>query len=724
MCMKKTILIALFLCLAGSMTSYAYTTAVHEDDFEDRVIGDPTEGWHWYDNAASHVGQYVDFEGSIVREHTGEISVGANKRFGYKTDIEMTGNTSDDPCDYIIELDIRNLQGNWDPHEIEIWILTYNPDTGGGTYGYGLPLLELYQEDEWVHLEYNLGELVELSRTWWEGTEWDMMNPTWAYEIGGPPWPGVEVEESWTQVFLVDNLKITMSAEPPEFAREAVPEDQSIDIPRDVVLSWTPGIYADKRDVYFGTSADDVNEASVDNPLGVLVAQDSQETTYDPPGLLDYDQTYYWRVVEINDAEPNSPWIGKLWSFTTANFILIEDFEDYNDYEPDTIWNTWLDGYGDPTNGSSAGYPEPDFVADEHYLEDRIVRSGLWSMPVFYDNSTATLSEVTRAIDSSVSDWTVDDVITLTLFYQGDAANVAELMYVVVDNVVVTNDNANAAVAADWTRWDIPLQSLADQGVNLSNVGSLTIGFGDKANPASGGGSGHVFFDDIRLYRAIPEPEPEPEPVEPAEPVDPGTEGLIAYYPMDGDVSDGSGNGNDGTIIGNPGFVDGVAGQAIDLDGDGDYVDCGDNPLFGMQETNEMTAACWLTIRSIPAAWAGIVAKGEHAWRMSNVNLDPRFHFGISFWTEPTPSIDGVTAVGYDEWHHVAGVYGNGSVSVYLDGVLDASAETSTPIMANEYNVEIGRNPEGTDRTWDGLIDELLIYNRALSENEILFLAQ
>ena len=137
-----------------------------------------------------------------------------------------------------------------------------------------------------------------------------------------------------------------------------------------------------------------------------------------------------------------------------------------------------------------------------------------------------------------------------------------------------------------------------------------------------------------------------------------------------------------------------------------------------------MTAACWVTIRSIPAAWAGIVAKGEHAWRMSNVNLDNRFHFGISFWTEPTPSIDGVTVVGMDEWHHVAGVYGGGSVAVYLDGVLDASAETSTPIMANEFNVEIGRNPEGTDRTWDGLIDELLIYNRALSENEVLFLAQ
>jgi hypothetical protein len=377
----------------------------------------------------------------------------------------------------------------------------------------------------------------------------------------------------------------------------------------------------------------------------------------------------------------------------------------------------------DSTNGSTAGYPDPDFVAGEHYLEDTIVRSGLWSMPVFYDNGAFPLSEVTRTIDSSVSNWTVDDVITLTLFYYGDPNNIAEPMYVVVDDVVVTNDNANAALVTEWTRWDISLQSLADQGVNLNNVGSLTIGFGDKANPASGGGAGHVFFDDIRLYRSIPEQEPEPEPEEPAESVDPGTEGLVAYYPLDGDVSDGSGNGNDGTIMGNPGFVDGVAGQAMDLDGDGDYVDCGDNPLFGMQETNQITVATWVSIRSIPAAWAGIVAKGEHAWRMSNVNLDNRYHFGISFWDQPTPSVDGVTVVGVDEWHHVAGVFDGANIMVYLDGALDASVETSTPIMANEFNVEIGRNPEGTDRTWDGLIDEVMVYNRALSAGEVLYLA-
>jgi hypothetical protein len=211
-------------------------------------------------------------------------------------------------------------------------------------------------------------------------------------------------------------------------------------------------------------------------------------------------------------------------------------------------------------------------------------------------------------------------------------------------------------------------------------------------------------------------------------PIDPGTDGLVAYYPLDaayrGSTPDASGNGLDGSIMGDPAFVEGVVGQAIDLDGDGDYIDCGGAEMLGMQETNAMTVASWVSIRSIPAAWAGVVAKGEHAWRVSNVNLDQRYHFGISFWQEPNFSVDGATVVGVDEWHHVAGTFDGANINIYVDGVLDGNTPTETPIMANEFNVEIGRNPEGTDRTWDGLIDEVLIYNRALSLNEVMFLAQ
>jgi len=325
MWIKKTILIALFLCLAGSMTSFA-DVIVHEDNYEDRAIGSGTEGWLWANGACTHSGQYAEYGGSIVREHTGNVNnsqTGAvNTRYGYKTDIAMSGNTSSDPADYTIELDIRNLQGDWDPHPIEIFVLTYNSSAGTGTYGYGLPTLDIAQADEWVHVKYNLADL---TKTWWEGTNWDMTNPTWSYEIGGPPYPGtsVAVGESWTQVFLVDNLKITMITEPAvvEFATDPVPDDEETDVCRDVVLSWTPGFYAPEingHQVFFSDDFNDVNEG-VDG-----VIQDTN--TYTPPELLQWGTTYYWRVDEANSTAPTGWDQGDVWQFTVELFAFpIED---------------------------------------------------------------------------------------------------------------------------------------------------------------------------------------------------------------------------------------------------------------------------------------------------------------------------------------------------------------------------------------------------------------
>ncbi len=98
----------------------------------------------------------------------------------------------------------------------------------------------------------------------------------------------------------------------------------------------------------------------------------------------------------------------------------------------------------------------------------------------------------------------MNGVDTLTIWFRGDGANAAETMYVVLNGSAgVDNDNPDAALASRWTEWNIPLQAFADQGVNLTNVNSITLGFGNRANPTAGG-AGMVFFDDIRLYRPTP----------------------------------------------------------------------------------------------------------------------------------------------------------------------------------------------------------------------------
>ncbi len=105
-------------------------------------------------------------------------------------------------------------------------------------------------------------------------------------------------------------------------------------------------------------------------------------------------------------------------------------------------------------------------------------------------------------------DWTENGVNTLTIWFRGDSANAAETLYVALnDSAVVNYDNPDAAQTGRWTEWMIPLQTFADQGVNLTNVNTISLGFGNKSNPQAGG-SGTMYFDDIRLYPPPPEPAP------------------------------------------------------------------------------------------------------------------------------------------------------------------------------------------------------------------------
>ncbi|MCO4838856.1 MAG: hypothetical protein KC447_01895, partial [Rhodobacteraceae bacterium] len=101
-------------------------------------------------------------------------------------------------------------------------------------------------------------------------------------------------------------------------------------------------------------------------------------------GILEWDTTYYWRIDEANNANADSPWTGPLWSFTTANFLIIDDMESYNDIdegEPGSnrIYLAWIDGFDNPAaNGSVVGNLNAPFA------EQTIVNNGIQSMPMAY----------------------------------------------------------------------------------------------------------------------------------------------------------------------------------------------------------------------------------------------------------------------------------------------------------------------------------------------------
>ena len=98
------------------------------------------------------------------------------------------------------------------------------------------------------------------------------------------------------------------------------PSPRAADIPCDVVLQWTSSFFAQSHDVYLGTSYEAVSNASRDNPLDVMVSQGQTATTYDPPGMLEFSKTYYWRVDFVGPGPLFLVFKGPVLYFTTEPF--------------------------------------------------------------------------------------------------------------------------------------------------------------------------------------------------------------------------------------------------------------------------------------------------------------------------------------------------------------------------------------------------------------------
>jgi hypothetical protein len=125
----------------------------------------------------------------------------------------------------------------------------------------------------------------------------------------------------YDHILTAEEVAAAMVGVAPQLAGEPSPEDAVVDVPREVVLSWSPGDFAVTHDVYLGTTFDDVNNADAANPLGVLVSQGQTTDSYDA-GILAFGQTYYWRIDEVNGAPDNTVFKGDVWSFMTEPFSI------------------------------------------------------------------------------------------------------------------------------------------------------------------------------------------------------------------------------------------------------------------------------------------------------------------------------------------------------------------------------------------------------------------
>jgi len=285
------------------------------------------------------------------------------------------------------------------------------------------------------------------------------------------------------------------------------PGNNSIDVVIDSVLSWKPGKFAATYNLYLGKDMNDITDVNTANLASYpnVTSANVSVPTYGP-GLLDFNTNYYWRVDAVNNVHPDSPWKGKVWSFTTGSYLVIDDFESYNDLNVDEegsnrIYFTWTDGYDNPSvNGSTIGYPDPDFANDEHFVETEIVHGGNQSGPLLYNNTIASYSEVSLGTDQMTigQDWTQKGIDTLSIWFYGDPNNAGtQQLYVKLNNSKVPISGIDLTQAA-WQNAEI---SLADFGINLANVTQLVVGL---ERTGAAGTEGILFMDDIRLYKLVP----------------------------------------------------------------------------------------------------------------------------------------------------------------------------------------------------------------------------
>jgi hypothetical protein len=290
------------------------------------------------------------------------------------------------------------------------------------------------------------------------------------------------------------------------------PGDGVSGVPRTPILSWKPGDYAPPANghyVYFGP----------DDPANMVLAPGQPQTPNNyTPSPLDLGRTYYWAVDEVNTTPPGSVNPGKIWEFTVADHLVLDDMETY-DESTDWIFLTWKDGIGNVSctggNGTgsalsllttgASGSPQAMRYA---YDNDGTVTLPCPPNPVearaYYSKIEVQAADLPSAIGSN---WTTGGARALSLRFYGEPNSVLAPMWIELADNIGGKDKMLYGTYADedtadmndgaWHEWTVALDDF--DGVDETNVKSMAIGIGTEGS-GSPGGTGTLYIDDVRLY--------------------------------------------------------------------------------------------------------------------------------------------------------------------------------------------------------------------------------
>jgi concanavalin A-like lectin/glucanase superfamily protein/hapalindole biogenesis HpiC1 cyclase-like protein/Big-like domain-containing protein len=480
-------------------------------------------------------------------------------------------------------------------------------------------------------------------------------------------------------------------------------------------ITWLLDESIDYCDVYFGT-----NPNVTSNPKVVNGQTQGKIEIYDPPNNLADDTIYYWRVdTTIDEVES----IGGVWSFTTGHeSMILEDFDGYGDSAE--FLSSWSNG-----TGASISLDELLNIMD-----------------FTYDCTSSPWQCAAQKTFASPQDWSGNAWVALQINFHGDENNDPETMFLTLSDgssntATVTNSDPCVTTNCWLQVWDVELALFGDDGVDLDDVTSFSIGFGDGVSP---GGTGTMYFNDILLYhdRCLPEMGPAGDLNADCSVDDqdlaifmddwlnsnysvtasaPQSANLRAHYEFNETTgvtaSDSSANNYNASI--EPGTVTGIwdpsghDGWCIILDDSFDVV-LPAGVFSGI--TNEVTVAFY--VNGDAADYPDPVDSVEFTAGPLPIPIEG------NAWDQFAWDIDQADSYG-GGWNHYAIVKNANACTIrlYLNGVLVARNIEAPEVMNGSLAEQSLLGIIG-DYELQVKVDDLYIYNYALSQSEILYLAE
>lgn len=224
-------------------------------------------------------------------------------------------------------------------------------------------------------------------------------------------WLGATLQLWWQTPSMGRQIIPAGPLQPLVRAKPLYPADGDVNVPQNVMLRWTAGDMAVAHDVYFGPDAEAVAAATPADAAVYQARLPLQQTTW-TAGPLGYNQTCYWRIDEVNPDEPEHPRQGRVCSFTTADLLILDDFESYTSEAGQEVFQTWIDGVSRsdlPGNGTGA-------TVD---VNGTGPHSGRQAMQLRYDNANPPYYSETQRVWTTAQDWTAGGAGDLSLWFRG-----------------------------------------------------------------------------------------------------------------------------------------------------------------------------------------------------------------------------------------------------------------------------------------------------------------